>query len=58
MAKKQLLKRASKKGKQGRQEPGTPDEFLAAGVEEEEGGEKWRAGDAVKAVRFLYVPLS
>jgi hypothetical protein len=24
-----------------------------AGVEQEEGGEKWRAGDAVKAMRFF-----
>jgi hypothetical protein len=24
-----------------------------AGVEQEEGGEKWRAGDAIKAMRFF-----
>ncbi|KAL1962931.1 hypothetical protein VTN77DRAFT_9027 [Rasamsonia byssochlamydoides] len=60
---KTLLKEASsassgksmgkKKGRQQIQEPETADEFLAAGVEQEEGGEKWRAGDAVKAMRFF-----
>ncbi|KAJ5577744.1 uncharacterized protein N7459_006708 [Penicillium hispanicum] len=35
------------------QAPVTADDFLAAGVELEEAGEKWRAGDAVKAMRFF-----
>ncbi|TQB69346.1 hypothetical protein MPDQ_001966 [Monascus purpureus] len=35
------------------QAPETADEFLAAGVELEEGGEKWRAGDAAKSMRFF-----
>ncbi|PGH09356.1 hypothetical protein GX51_00799 [Blastomyces parvus] len=35
------------------QEPETADEYLAAGVELEEAGEKWRAGDAVKSMRFF-----
>lgn len=33
--------------------PETADEFLAAGVDLEEAGEKWRAGDAAKASRFF-----
>lgn len=33
--------------------PDLPDEFLALGVQHEESGEKWRAGDAAKAVRFF-----
>ncbi|EED17035.1 conserved hypothetical protein [Talaromyces stipitatus ATCC 10500] len=56
---KQLIKdinnAKSKSKKKGRHQadPETADEFLAAGVEQEEGGEKWRAGDAVKAMRFF-----
>ncbi|KAH8700750.1 hypothetical protein BGW36DRAFT_292979 [Talaromyces proteolyticus] len=56
---KSLLKEAgggkNKQKKKGRHQPDpeTADEFLAAGVEQEEGGEKWRAGDAVKAMRFF-----
>ena len=42
-----------KKGKNKRpQQPETADEYLAQGVEYEEAAEKWRAGDAVKAMRF------
>ncbi|MCJ1286649.1 hypothetical protein MMC26_005995 [Xylographa opegraphella] len=33
--------------------PETADEYLAAGVEAEEAGEKWRAGDAAKSARFF-----
>ncbi|KAI9849660.1 MAG: hypothetical protein M1837_002785 [Sclerophora amabilis] len=33
--------------------PETADEFLAVGVDFEEAGEKWRAGDAVKSTRFF-----
>lgn len=33
--------------------PSTADEYLAAGVEFEEAGEKWRAGDAAKSARFF-----
>ncbi|TQS35743.1 hypothetical protein Golomagni_03827 [Golovinomyces magnicellulatus] len=32
--------------------PSSPDEYLAAGVDFEEGGEKWRAGDPVKVCLF------
>ncbi|KAL4886346.1 hypothetical protein BJY04DRAFT_100847 [Aspergillus karnatakaensis] len=35
------------------QAPRTADEFLAVGVEQEEAGEKWRAGDAAKSLRFF-----
>ena len=42
-----------KKKKKAPQAPETADEYLAAGVDEEEGGEKWRAGDIVKSSRFL-----
>ncbi|KAI5301058.1 hypothetical protein KEM56_002011, partial [Ascosphaera pollenicola] len=59
MAKKSLLKdfksgKQHKKNKQQQQNtaPETADEFLAAGVELEEGGEKWRVGDPVKGMRF------
>lgn len=34
-------------------EPQTPDDFLEQGVSFEEAGEKWRAGDPVKAMRFF-----
>ncbi|PLB33399.1 uncharacterized protein BDW47DRAFT_129994 [Aspergillus candidus] len=33
--------------------PETADEYLAVGVEQEEAGEKWRAGDAAKSMRFF-----
>ncbi|OKL59707.1 hypothetical protein UA08_05139 [Talaromyces atroroseus] len=45
--------KSKKKGRHQQANPETADEFLAAGVEQEEGGEKWRAGDAVKAMRFF-----
>lgn len=32
--------------------PSTPDDALALGVELESAGDKWRAGDANKALRF------
>ncbi|KAK2765473.1 hypothetical protein FQN54_008327 [Arachnomyces sp. PD_36] len=53
---KSLLKETSKaKKKAGRvqKEPDTADEYLAAGVDHEEAGEKWRAGDPVKSMRFF-----
>ncbi|OXV11022.1 hypothetical protein Egran_01219 [Elaphomyces granulatus] len=50
---KSLLKEAKAKQTKRQQEPETAVEFLVAGVEQEEGGEKWRAGDAVKAMRFF-----
>ncbi|KAI9750750.1 MAG: serine/threonine-protein kinase HAL4/sat4 [Chaenotheca gracillima] len=42
-----------KKGKKSEPAPETADEFLAAGVDFEEAGEKWRAGDAAKSTRFF-----
>lgn len=33
--------------------PETADEYLAEGVALEEAGEKWRAGDAAKSLRFF-----
>ncbi|KAI5309605.1 hypothetical protein KEM55_002850 [Ascosphaera atra] len=42
-----------KKQQQNLPDPETADEFLAAGVQLEEGGEKWRAGDPVKGMRFF-----
>ncbi|KKZ63465.1 hypothetical protein EMCG_02196 [[Emmonsia] crescens] len=50
---KTLLKEAKTKKKARNTEPETADEYLAAGVELEEAGEKWRAGDAVKSMRFF-----
>ncbi|KAA8647566.1 hypothetical protein EYZ11_007003 [Aspergillus tanneri] len=51
---KSLLKELNVKKKTGaRQAPVTADEFLAVGVEQEEAGEKWRAGDAAKSMRFF-----
>ncbi|OAX80616.1 hypothetical protein ACJ72_05048 [Emergomyces africanus] len=51
---KTFLKEAKAKKKAKRNtEPETSDEYLAAGVELEEAGEKWRAGDAVKSMRFF-----
>ncbi|KAJ5100236.1 Tetratricopeptide-like helical [Penicillium angulare] len=51
---KALLKDFKPKKKATKQQvPTTADEFLAAGVELEEAGEKWRAGDAAKSMRFF-----
>ncbi|KLJ09063.1 hypothetical protein EMPG_15508 [Blastomyces silverae] len=50
---KSLLKEAKTKRKTRNTEPETADDYLAAGVELEEAGEKWRAGDAVKSMRFF-----
>lgn len=49
---KQLL---SSKKQTGKKEPEaqTANEFLALGVDFEEAGEKWRAGDAAKSLRFF-----
>ncbi|KAJ5562384.1 hypothetical protein N7535_003163 [Penicillium sp. DV-2018c] len=43
----------TKKKSAAKQAPVTADEYLAAGVELEEAGEKWRAGDAAKSMRFF-----
>ncbi|KAL4927796.1 uncharacterized protein BDV17DRAFT_117664 [Aspergillus undulatus] len=49
-----FLKEAkSKKKSAAQQAPRTADECLAVGVEQEEAGEKWRAGDAAKSLRFF-----
>lgn len=40
---------APKKKSKQPQPPATADEYLAAGVDFEEAGEKWRGGDAAKA---------
>ncbi|TGO34105.1 hypothetical protein BHYA_0212g00090 [Botrytis hyacinthi] len=53
MPKKQFLKDTKKKSKHTPQIPATADEYLAAGVDFEEAGEKWRGGDAVKSTRFF-----
>ncbi|KAJ5404111.1 hypothetical protein N7509_003982 [Penicillium cosmopolitanum] len=51
---KSLLKDFKPKKKAAKQAtPVTADDFLAAGVELEEAGEKWRAGDAAKSMRFF-----
>ncbi|RHZ49697.1 uncharacterized protein CDV56_105843 [Aspergillus thermomutatus] len=50
---KAFLKEPKSKKKAAQRAPETADEFLAAGVEQEEGGEKWRAGDAAKSLRFF-----
>ncbi|KAJ5745580.1 Tetratricopeptide-like helical [Penicillium odoratum] len=51
---KALLKDFKPKKKAAKQQaPVTADDFLAAGVELEEAGEKWRAGDAAKSMRFF-----
>ncbi|KAI9737080.1 MAG: hypothetical protein M1834_000670 [Cirrosporium novae-zelandiae] len=49
---KQFLKQ-SKGKKKKEQRPQTADEFLEVGVDFEEAGEKWRAGDAAKSTRFF-----
>ncbi|KAL2863482.1 uncharacterized protein BJX67DRAFT_260320 [Aspergillus lucknowensis] len=48
-----FLKEPNSKKKAAQQAPRTADEFLAVGVEQEEAGEKWRAGDAAKSLRFF-----
>ncbi|KAK6605391.1 hypothetical protein H4I95_05197 [Botrytis cinerea] len=53
MPKKQFLRDTKKKSKHTPQIPATADEYLAAGVDFEEAGEKWRGGDAVKSTRFF-----
>ncbi|KAG9234266.1 hypothetical protein BJ875DRAFT_462044 [Amylocarpus encephaloides] len=50
---KQFLKEPKHKSKHAQQLPSTPDECLAAGVDLEEAGEKWRGGDAAKSMRFF-----
>ncbi|KAI4140300.1 MAG: hypothetical protein LQ340_007893 [Diploschistes diacapsis] len=50
---KQKLFLKPQKSKRAQTAPETADEFLAAGVDHEEAGEKWRAGDAAKASRFF-----
>ncbi|OBT52418.1 hypothetical protein VE04_06895 [Pseudogymnoascus sp. 24MN13] len=53
---KQFVKDDSRKKKLSKhapQVPETADEFLAAGVDHEEAGEKWRGGDAAKSTRFF-----
>ncbi|KKK23105.1 hypothetical protein P175DRAFT_0532355 [Aspergillus ochraceoroseus IBT 24754] len=50
---KAFLKETKSKKKATPQLPRTADEFLAVGVEQEEAGEKWRAGDAAKSLRFF-----
>ncbi|RAL07299.1 uncharacterized protein BO97DRAFT_378757 [Aspergillus homomorphus CBS 101889] len=50
---KTFLKEAKTKKKAAQRAPETADEYLALGVEQEEAGEKWRAGDAAKSLRFF-----
>ncbi|KUJ21453.1 uncharacterized protein LY89DRAFT_577669 [Mollisia scopiformis] len=50
---KQFLKEPKKKSKHATPVPTNSDEYLAAGVDFEEAGEKWRGGDAVKSTRFF-----
>ncbi|OJJ95541.1 hypothetical protein ASPACDRAFT_1860217 [Aspergillus aculeatus ATCC 16872] len=50
---KAFLKEAKAKKKAAQRAPETSDEYLALGVEQEEAGEKWRAGDAAKSLRFF-----
>ncbi|KAL2817243.1 hypothetical protein BDW59DRAFT_134725 [Aspergillus cavernicola] len=50
---KSFLREPKSKKKAAQQAPRTADEFLAVGVEQEEAGEKWRAGDAAKSLRFF-----
>ncbi|KAI9055264.1 hypothetical protein LZ554_000228 [Drepanopeziza brunnea f. sp. 'monogermtubi'] len=42
-----------KKSKHAATAPQTADEYLAAGVDFEEAGEKWRGGDSAKSTRFF-----
>ncbi|KAJ5176487.1 uncharacterized protein N7482_002364 [Penicillium canariense] len=48
-----LKESKSKKKSAAKQLPVTADDYLAVGVELEEAGEKWRAGDAAKSMRFF-----
>ncbi|KAK0110478.1 hypothetical protein ONS96_002087 [Cadophora gregata f. sp. sojae] len=50
---KQFTKVPKKKSKHVQAAPETADEYLAAGVDFEEAGEKWRGGDAAKSTRFF-----
>ncbi|KAI4277861.1 MAG: hypothetical protein L6R38_005365 [Xanthoria sp. 2 TBL-2021] len=50
---KQFLKSQRKPTKPKNTIPQTANEFLAVGVDLEEAGEKWRAGDAQKSARFF-----
>ncbi|KAL2074641.1 hypothetical protein VTL71DRAFT_8419 [Oculimacula yallundae] len=50
---KQFTKMPKKKSKHVQSAPETADEYLAAGVDFEEAGEKWRGGDAAKSTRFF-----
>ncbi|KAM5431359.1 hypothetical protein McanMca71_003686 [Microsporum canis] len=50
---KTLLREAKTKKKRKQVAPESADEFLAEGVDLEEAGEKWRAGDSVKSMRFF-----
>ncbi|KAH7360415.1 hypothetical protein BKA65DRAFT_184467 [Rhexocercosporidium sp. MPI-PUGE-AT-0058] len=50
---KQFTKLPKKKSKHVQAVPETADEYLAAGVDFEEAGEKWRGGDAAKSTRFF-----
>ncbi|KAH8595952.1 hypothetical protein B0O99DRAFT_686466 [Bisporella sp. PMI_857] len=50
---KQFLKE-KKKSKHAKPLPTSADEFLEAGVDFEEVGEKWRGGDAVKSIRNFH----
>ncbi|CAG8949410.1 hypothetical protein HYFRA_00005039 [Hymenoscyphus fraxineus] len=51
--KKSFMKDLKKKSKNTPQQPTTADEYLAAGVDFEEAGGKWRSGDAAKSARFF-----
>ncbi|KAH8815970.1 hypothetical protein F5884DRAFT_774465 [Xylogone sp. PMI_703] len=48
-----FLKDTKKKVKRSQQAPTSADEYLEVGVDFEEAGEKWRAGDAAKSTRFF-----
>ncbi|KAK2738496.1 hypothetical protein FQN57_007011 [Myotisia sp. PD_48] len=50
---KSFLKDTKSKKKKKAAAPETADEYLAEGVDLEEAGEKWRAGDAAKSMRFF-----
>ncbi|PVH88923.1 hypothetical protein DL98DRAFT_159187 [Cadophora sp. DSE1049] len=50
---KQFTKVPKKKSRHIQAAPETADEYLAAGVDFEEAGEKWRGGDAAKSTRFF-----
>ncbi|PYI12155.1 hypothetical protein BO78DRAFT_402872 [Aspergillus sclerotiicarbonarius CBS 121057] len=55
---KSFLKESKPKKKTAQRAPETADEYLALGVEQEEAGEKWRAGDAAKSLRFFMRAIS